>query len=527
LRHRARRLRQLTPRTRAPAHASPPTPPRARAQARLTPQERATSLARVLAAIASSSPPPSRRRAGAAADDARDEAAASPEREEDGVSLFLSHWHLGAPASSLRRVNMQRFLAAIFFFCELHELDAAQRAELDAMLTVVEAATGRAFPPGEAPAVRAMRVSMPSEPLRWVHFPLGVYAALRAVHAVTHAAMRAAGFRHCAAGKLRYYYRPPRPRAPHAPPPPPPVVLLPGIGIGVAGYLPMVLGPLAADGAALFVVELPHVAAGRLDGVMHEEEEVVASLLAMLRAHAHELCNGGGDGGGDGALPAARWVAHSYGSFVLSWLLRHEVAAARVCASLLLLDPVAVLIAFPHVLHGAVYRAPLAQPLASLADAAASDAAIASSSSFACRLRALARLTMSYVVTKEAHTALAVQRHTFWPSASIWLEDVPIACHVTLALSDGDVLLPVHEVARYAAAAAAVRRERGSGGGGEEVVGEIGVVWMEQHSHGEVAMNPTHWPRLADALAMPQRSARGAGAGAAGGVGTAAAPPGE
>jgi hypothetical protein len=451
-------------------------------------------------------------RAGASADDACEEA--------DGVSLFLSQWHLGAPASSLRRVNMQRFLAAHFLFCELHELDAAQRAELDAMLTSVEAATGRAFPPGEAPAVRAMRVSMPAEPLRWVHFPLGVYAALRAVHAATHAAMRAAGFRHCAAGKLRYYYRPPRPRAPHTAPPPPPVVLLPGIGIGVAGYLPLVLGPLGADGAALFVVELPHVAAGRLDGVVHEEEEVVASLLAMLRAHAHELC----DGDDAGALPAARWVAHSYGSFVLSWLLRHGALAARCCASLLLLDPVAVLIAFPHTLHGAVYRSPLAQPLAA-------SAASSSSSSFACRLRAQARLAMSYVVTKEAHIALAVQRHTFWPSASIWLEDVPIACHVTLALSDGDVLLPVHEVARYAAAAAAARRERGRGvGGGGEAIGEIGVVWMERHSHGEVALNPTHWPRLADALAMPQRRARGGcggGGGAAGGVGAAAAPPGE
>jgi hypothetical protein len=459
------------------------------------------------------------------------------------VSRFLSQWHLGAPAASLRRVNMQRFLAAHFLFCELHELDDAQRLELDAMLTAVEAATGRAFPPGEAPSVRAMRVSMPSEPLQWVHFPLGVYAALRAVHAATHAAMRAAGFRHCAAGQLRYYYRPPQgAHTPARAPPPPPVVLLPGIGIGVAGYLPLVLGPLASDGAALFVVELPHVAAGRLEGVVHEEADVVASLVAMLRAHAAELSPPAGarDGDGDDAaavLPAARWVAHSYGSFVLSWLLRDHALASRVCASLLLLDPVAVLIAFPHTLHGAVYRAPLAQPLASLASAAAAasddiaDAVVAPSAAgmrgrsraALARLRCHARLAMSYVVTKEAHIALSVQRHTFWPSASIWLEDVPIGCHVTLALSDGDVLLPVHEAARYAAAAAAARRQRAAATAGETLsgdVGEIEVIWMEEHSHGEVALNPAHWARLTHALTAPARR-RGAGRAAA------AAPPGE
>jgi hypothetical protein len=443
----------------------------------MTERERAESLTRVLAAIA-----------------------ASHGEAEDGVSRFLSLWHRGVPANQLRRENMLRFLSAHFLYAELHELDDLHRAELEAMLRAVEAATGVAFLDGDTPAVSAMRVSMPAEPLRWVHFPLGVYVGLAAVHAAAHVAMLLAGFRRYRIGVISYYYRAAATTAQL-----PPLVLLPGIGIGVAGYVPL-LRALCADGAAAFVVELPHVAAGRLDGVVPDEDAVVASLLLMLRRHAPGPAQPGP--GPAQQQPVARFVAHSYGSFVMAWVMRHAEARNAVL-NLVLLDPVAVLIAFPHTLHGAVYRGPLEAPLATLvadaaagAVAAATDAAVGRAAAPA-RARAAmtqfgarARLALSYVVTKEAHISLSVQRHTFWPSASLWLEDVPPECAVTLALSSEDVLLPVREVMQYAAAVAARR--------GDSL--QLEVLCMAQHQHGEVALNPTHWPRLVAALA-PRSSA--------------------
>jgi hypothetical protein len=277
------------------------------------------------------------------------------------VSRFLSLWHRGVPANQLRRENMLRFLSAHFLYAELHELDDVHRAELEAMLRAVEAATGVAFPDGDTPAVSAMRVSMPAEPLRWVHFPLGVYVGLAAAHSAAHVAMLLAGFRRHRIGVISYYYR----AAAAATAQLQPLVLLPGIGIGVAAYVPL-LRALCADGAAAFVVELPHVAAGRLDGVVPDEDAVVASLLLMLRRHAPAQ-----------QPPAARFVAHSYGSFVMAWVMRHAEARNAV-SNLVLLDPVAVLIAFPHTLHGAVYRGLLEAPLATLvADAAAGAVAAA------------------------------------------------------------------------------------------------------------------------------------------------------
>ena len=427
----------------------------------MTPAERTASLARVLEAIAA----------------AHGEDAAPHE----GLPRFLSLWHCNAPFASLRRSHMRRFLAAHFLFAELDALSAPQHAELEAMLRSLEQQIGAKFPEGGDAAsaerellTKAMRVSMPEERLRWVPYPLVLYAAFAAMDLAARLALRLLGFRHHATpgGTLSYFHRPAR----KGTAPPPPVVLLPGIGIGPAGYVPLLLRVLCADGAAAFLVELPHVAAGRLHGGVPEEDAASAALLAMLRSHGEA---------------SARWVAHSYGSFVLAWLLRHADKRAKAAVrSAVLLDPAAVLVAFPHVLHGAVYRRPLEPPLA--VQACASGGAAAAARSRLGKLRASARLAMAYAVTKEAHIALAVQRHTFWPSASLWLDDLPAGCTVTVALSDGDVLLPTREVAAYAAAMGARSAAHGV---------SIDVLWLQGHQHGEVALNPAHWDCLSRSLA--------------------------
>lgn len=433
-------------------------------QARLTADERAASLARVLAAIAT-----------------------AHRVEEDGVARFLSLWHNGAPPETIKRRNMERFIAAHFLFAHHEELDEEGLHEVNALMLAIESAVGRSFEAGDTPDVVAMRVSMPSHRLRWVHYPLGVYLTLGAVQAAAHAAFLAAGFRYLSIGEIRYFYRPPT-----ACTPPPPVVLLPGIGIGVGAYLALLLGPLSADGAAIFAVELPQVTAGRFSSVK-QEDDVVASLLAMLRRHT--------DSPTAAAVnmsvppPPARWVAHSYSSFVVGWLLRTKEAAPAL-HTLLLLDPVAVLVAWPHVLHGAVYRGPLQPPLAALFPSSVTQASSGGArrrlAAAASRLAANMRLALNYAIVKEAYIAMAVQTHFMWLTSSVWLEDVPPGCKVTLALSERDVLLPVREVMTYATAVASRRSH--------EL--RLDVLLMERHNHGEVALNRTYWPRLAAALAV-------------------------
>ena len=385
------------------------------------------------------------------------------------IERFLSDWHFGTPSSSIGTRKLSRFLCRILFYVDSpDELDADERLELDAAVAAVTAARS-SRDEGEEASTRSMRVCMPAEPLNWLHFPLFLYVGLAAIRLVGHTFFRLAGFQHHTVGTVSYYRRP----ATAAGSPASsclPLVLLPGVGIGVGGYIPMLLTSLLRPDSDMFVVELSHVTAGQMQGCVPAESDVVAAILSMLAAHSHK---------------SARFLCHSYGTFVMAWLLR-EAAGRGVVHSLLLMDPVALLVAFPHTTHGAVYRRMLEPPLT---EALCSSGAVEQQSRLAAAASSaqlLRRLGVTLYFMREAHIALVLQRHVHWPSYSLWLEDIPAACPVTVALSTCDALVPTREVASYLAS----RPDR-----------RVGVFWLHAHEHGEVVYNAAHWGELARALA--------------------------
>ena len=418
-----------------------------RVQTRCTPAERKESLARVLSAIA----------------------AVHGDTLAPSIERFLSDWHFGTPASSIGTRSLSRFLCRILFYVDSpQELNADEQQELDAAVAAVAVARS-SCDGGDEACARSMRVCMPAEPLNWYHFPLFVYVGLAAVRLVGHTFFRLAGFQRHNAGTVTYYRRPATaaagsPSASRLPP----LVLLPGVGIGASSYIPMLLTSLSQPASDMFVVELSHVTAGQMQGCVPAEDDVVAAIQAMLAAHSHK---------------SARFMCHSYGTFVLAWLLR-EAAGRAVVHSLLLMDPVALLVAFPHTTHGAVYRRMLEPPQAeALWSSGEQRSRLAAAASSAQLLR---RLGVTLYFMREAHIALVLQRHVHWPSYSLWLEDIPEACPVTVALSSRDALVPTREVASYVAS----RPDR-----------RVTVLWLHAHEHGEVVYNAAHWGELARALA--------------------------
>ena len=390
------------------------------------------------------------------------------------LARFLSAWH-GRSHTQLRRGNLRRFLSANCFFTQLEDLNGQQRCELEDMMQAVTA-NFPDLPPGDDPELRHMEVSTAATKLRWLPFPLAIYTSLAAVHVISDALLWCAGFDRQRDGVLHVWHKPPSSRSFQATQPP--IVLLPGIGLGVGGYLPLLLSMLHASGAdataSVFAVQLPHITVGRLgDRRMPDERAVVASISAMLARHQRS-----------GAPPGARFIAHSYGTFVLAWML-HDADARQLVRSALLLDPVALLISFPHTTHGAVYRGLFEQPMTQALAQAAAGLQAASPTP-----RAMLQLFITHMFTREAHIALALQKHVHWPTYSLWVEDFPPGCTVTVALSTDDALVPSAEVARYSAAAAARRRGDIS----------VNVLWLKQHSHGEVALNQSSWQALAQCL---------------------------
>ena len=418
---------------------------------RCTPAERKESLARVLSAISAIH---------------HDDAHSSP-----SLDRFLSGWHFGTPISEIDTTCLQRFLCSIMFYvASLDELRREERQELDAAVAMVEAARITAGSRNDAMpdnARASMRVCMPAEPLNWLHFPLLVYTSLAAIRLSGRAAFALAGFTRYALGEVTYYRRPATNAGGDAASRLP-LVLLPGVGVGVGGYFPLLVTSLSQEGSELLVVELSQVTAGRMQGRVPAEADVAASVLAMLAAHSHRQ---------------ARFICHSYGTFVLAWLLGQPTGRS-VVHSLLLIDPVALLIAFPHTTHGAVYRRLLEPPLTE----SSSSVVVGSQSRLAAALGSaelLRRLGVTLYFMREAHIALVLQRHVHWPSYSLWLQDIPARCRVTVALSTRDAIVPTREVASYVAS------RPGLG---------VKVLWLQAHEHGAVVYHAAQWGELAQAL---------------------------
>ena len=412
---------------------------------RYTPAQRKESLTRVLTAVA------------ALHCDSSQPAMLSIDR-------FLSGWHFGVDVSAVDAVSLRRWLAGILFYvASPDELSSEERVELDEAVAAVAAARGSSGEGAAARSCASMRVCVPSEPLNWFHFPLLVYVSLAAIRIVGRIVLSLAGFTHHAVRAGTYYHR----AATAASGRRPPLVLLPGVGVGVGGYFPLLTSTMSEDDSELILLELPQVTAGTLLGFPPTEAEVAASVLAILAAHSHSR---------------ARFLCHSFGTFVMAWLL-HEPSGRAAVHSLILVDPVALLIAFPHTTHGAVYRRLLEPPLAE-----ATRAGGAHQSRLAAVLRGarlLRRLGVTLYFMREPHIALVLQRNVHWPSYSLWLEDVPVDCRVTVALSTDDAIVPTREVASYCASCQGLR---------------VQVLWLQAHEHGAVIYNSSHWGALSVAL---------------------------
>jgi len=218
--------------------------------------------------------------------------------------------------------------------------------------------------------------------------------------------MQLMGFTRCKAGQLSYFHRPP-PAHPGlliegGKPVPPsqdsPVVLIHGLGVGITPYLRFIR--MLGRSRECFVIELPEISQACCELVL-PPKEMADSLFEMLKAHGHDK---------------AIFLAHSYGTFVMSWVLqfRREIVAKTV-----LLDPVALLLAQPDVAYNFLYRHP-DNPM----------------------LKVVANF-----VRWELFAAHVLMRHFYWQYNVIWKEDLPPDSLVVM--SSHDDICNAHYIRRY------------------------------------------------------------------------------
>ncbi|KAJ7491057.1 hypothetical protein FB451DRAFT_1023811 [Mycena latifolia] len=348
---------------------------------------------------------------------------------------YPSGWFLPAN-SEIKRENAREWILWAMFASTPEHASPEWDEEIDEYISVIEKSLGRKLEPGRAPGVQSLRLSF--DPIQMLHRPLIWYMIVALVDTLTSIFLLSLGFKHYAP---RPYFRtfPPRPlltlfSKPAATPyfsywyrPPGagtqsknPILFLHGIGIGLHPYVPLFREILRADPTrSLLLIEFLPVSM-RITGPMPPRRTTLAAIDTIL----DDLC-----------IPQVVLAAHSYGTFLAAHILAPAsddsadpaLALNRKITSLVLIDPIPILLHLPAVAYNFLYRSPGA--------------------------RRANEWQLWYFASRDADVARVLGRGFFWEEGCVWRKDLRRFSaggrRVAVVLSGGDQIVPSADVREY------------------------------------------------------------------------------
>ncbi|KAF4687926.1 hypothetical protein FOZ60_003317 [Perkinsus olseni] len=376
----------------------------------------------------------------------------------------ISSWYFGAPVDSLQRGNLEEWVAEYFFeYRQADELSTAEKQELRVLVDYLAewAHISGDLRDGTNEDVKCMRIM--NDPIPAAYRPFICYGVTHFVlPIITDIVLdKAVGFTKYRSGTMEYWYS----RAPEGENPTlQPIVFCHGLGVGLLPYIPFVRDIRRAfPDRDIFCIEVPHVAMRPYPNLPSAREMSVV-VADMLTAWGYSQ---------------AHMIGHSFGTFVVRWMLAHE--PSRI-ASLSLVDPVCFLLVKNDLLLNTQRKAH-EDPIGILA---------------------------TYLVFRELYTAHTLTRNLFWEQNNVWPEELRgVPTHVSLC--GRDFIIPAHSVRRLLEAEAAARLEIARDGqlnkfrrqqqplksrmsGRESLFQPLTVDWNDEGIHGE-ALNNGHWRR--------------------------------
>ncbi|KAL6784986.1 hypothetical protein ACKKBG_A01950 [Auxenochlorella protothecoides x Auxenochlorella symbiontica] len=191
-----------------------------------------------------------------------------------------------------------------------------------------------------------------------------------------------------------------------------PIVFLHGVGFGVLPYLHFLRAIVKSHpGHPLLLVEVPHVSL-RLCWQAAEVDEVARALAAALERHG---------------FSRAVVMGHSYGTFVAS---RFTQLFPKMVHSLVIMDPVCMLVCYPQLLHNFIYRRPSRENFTSVSGSLD---------------------LIRFFCSRDLTISQAFCRKFNWAELMLWPDDIPERCLVVV--SGLDDLVPSALVVRQLQAA--------------------------------------------------------------------------
>jgi len=317
--------------------------------------------------------------------------------ETTSVQHFVSGWYgEKTPKTKIVHLEDMRALLALVFvqkpLSAVHEeKDKAQLASITTCFiegltkegcTIVQGGTGA------APCYHL------AQDIHWAHLPMVYYTGTTAFRGLGFVAMLMLGFTQRTVSGTRYWHHQGSAATQK------PVVLLHGIGVGYSGYLLFLARLLRKGCGPLVVVEMPWIAMQSLEAPPYVE--AATSIVQILKTH--------------GYYGQATLLAHSYGTFIVTVLLRRCPGAVAACV---FVDPVNFLIFLPNTSQVLIHKTP----------------------------STWTTWAAQKLVAHELCTAVTLCRRTWWWEVMLWPEE--IHCPSVVVLGQHDALLPATACANW------------------------------------------------------------------------------
>ncbi|KAG0635157.1 hypothetical protein HOY80DRAFT_1025266 [Tuber brumale] len=372
--------------------------------------------------------------------------------ETPDVDAYLSGWFHGAAVETIKRENVREFFSWAFLN-GLRSGGSEEFAELEEYICLLERRLGRGFEKGYDKKVKCVRLTvdgvvMEYRSLLW-------YSIVFIVDLITCIRLRLHSFNHFAPGAW-FRIIPPRPHTtlsslsparhisywhrPHTHPTKLPIVFLHGIGIGLYPYIPLLHDLANLDPAVgILVLELMPISF-RFSHTPLSRSAFTEEFTIILAQH--DIRN-------------FMLISHSYGTVLSTWLLHSEHLSLRI-SSLVLIDPVTILLHHPSVAYNFVHRAP----------------------------NTANEWQLQYFASRDPDVAHSLSRHFFWAENILWKEELT-GRKAGVVISGNDLIVDAPECWRYLTGRDRTKDESGNvvwtdGEGGST------VIWCEGLDHAQV-----------------------------------------
>ncbi|KAM5350599.1 hypothetical protein ACJ41O_007104 [Fusarium nematophilum] len=379
--------------------------------------------------------------------------------------MYLKWWFLGADPDDIRRENVREFLLWAFFergFVD-EEGDAIHE-ELEGYIKRLEQRLGRQLEDGRGKA-ESLRLTL--DGITTTYRSLLWYIVVFIIDQATHVAFLWHGFeyyRRPRSSALRVF--PPRPQElvpgrkspspqlsywhrPHTAKDKLPVVFFHGIGIGLWTYVRFLARLHKTKGddhgtVGVIAIEILPISF-RLTPPIPDKAEFLTQMTAILDHHCWQ----------DFSL-----VSHSYGS-VLSTHILHAPSLQHRVPSVVLIDPVTIMLHLPNVAYNFTRRRP----------------------------KRANEWQLWYFASTDPGVALCLGRHFFWRENILWREELvesggdrPTKRTVAVCLSGRDLIVDTAAVAEYLEGNAEINAD----GVLTEESGGVEVVMFPKLDHAQV-----------------------------------------